>query len=38
MSGDFLSCLKGVQDPLESELGRRDFSRNAGAEKGLNLR
>ena len=37
MSGNFLSCLKGVKDPLEAQEGRWDFSRDAAAEKGLIL-
>ena len=35
MLGNFLSCLKGVKDPLEAQEGRWDFSRDAAAEKGL---
>ena len=37
MTGNFLSCLKGVKDPLEAQEGRWDFSRDAAAEKGLIL-
>ena len=33
MSGNFLSCLKDVQDPFEAQEGRWDFSRDAAAEK-----
>ena len=35
MSGNFLSCLKGVKDPFEAQEGRWDFSRDAAAEKVL---
>ena len=35
MSGNFLSCIKGVKDPFEAQKGRWDFSRDATAEKGL---
>ena len=32
MSGNFLSCIKGVKDPFEAQEGRRDFSRDAAGE------
>ena len=35
MSGNFLSCCKGVKDPFEVQEGRCDFPRDATAEKGL---
>ena len=35
MSGNFLSCLKGVKDPFEAQEGRWDFSQDTTAEKGL---
>ena len=35
MLGNFLSCLKGVKDPFESQEGRWDFTRDAAVEKGL---
>ena len=35
MSGNFLSCLKGVKDPFKAQEGRWDLSREATAEKGL---
>ena len=35
MSGNFLSCVKGVKDPFEAQEGRWDFSRDAAAEKVL---
>ena len=35
MSGHFLSCSKGVKDPLEVQEGRCDYSRDASAEMGL---
>ena len=35
MSGNFLSCLKGVKYPFEAQEGRWDFSRDAAGEKGL---
>ena len=35
MSGNFLSCLKGVKDPFEAQEGRWDFSRDTAAEKDL---
>jgi len=38
MSGNFLSCIKGVKYPLEAQEGRWDFSRDAAAERGLSLR
>ena len=34
MSGNFLSCIKGVKDPFKAQEGRRDFSRDAAVEKG----
>ena len=34
-SGNFLSCCKGVKDPLEVEEGRCDFPRDAATENGL---
>ena len=33
MSGNFLSCLKGVKDPFKAQEGRCDFPRDA-VEKG----
>ena len=33
--GNFLSGLKGVKDPFESQKGRWDFSQDAAVEKGL---
>ena len=38
MSGNFLSCLKGVKDPFGAEKGRWDFSRDTAVEKGLSSR
>ena len=38
ISGNFLSCLKGVQYPFEAQEGRWDFSRDSAAERGLILR
>ena len=38
MSGNFLSCIKGVKDAFEAQEGRCDFSRDASVEKGLILR
>ena len=38
MLGNFLSCLKGVKCPFETQEGRWDFSRDTAAEKGLILR
>ena len=35
MSGNFLSCSKGVKDPLEVQEVRCDLPRNASAEMGL---
>ena len=35
MSGNFLSCSKGVKDPLEVPEFRCDLPRNASAETGL---
>ena len=35
MSGNFLSCSKGVKDPFEVQEGRSDLPRDASAEKGL---
>ena len=35
MSGNFLSCSKGVKDPLEVPDVRCDKPRDASAEKGL---
>ena len=35
MSGNFLSCLKGVKDPFGAQEGRWDFSRDVAAEKGF---
>ena len=35
MSGNFLSCLKGVKDTFEAQEGRGDFSQDATVEKGL---
>ena len=35
MSGNFLSCLKGVKDPFGAQEGRWDFSRYTAAEKGF---
>ena len=35
MSGNFVSCLKGVKDPFEASEGRRDFSQEATGEKGI---
>ena len=35
MSGNFLSCRKGVKDPFEVQEGRWDFSGDTAAEKGL---
>ena len=34
MSGNFLSCSKGVKDPLEVHEVRCDLPRNASAEMG----
>ena len=35
MSGNLLSCLKGIKDPFEAQEGRWDFSRDAAGETGL---
>ena len=35
MSGNFLSCSKGVKDPLEDLEVRCDYPRNDSAEMGL---
>ena len=35
MLGNFLSCSKGVKDPLEVQEVRCDYSRDASAEMGL---
>ena len=35
MSGNFLSCSKGVNDPLEVPVVRCDWPREASAEMGL---
>ena len=35
MSGNFLSCLKGVKDPFQAQEGRWDFSPDTTAENGL---
>ena len=35
MSGNFLSCSKGGKEAGEVQVGRRDFPRDATAEKGL---
>ena len=35
MSGNFLSCSKGVKDPLEVQEVRCDLPRNASAETGF---
>ena len=35
MSGYYLSCSKGVKDPLEVQEVRCDYSRDASAEMGL---
>ena len=35
MSGNFLSCFKGVKDPFEAQEGRWDFSRDPTVEKSL---
>ena len=35
ISGDFLSCSKGVKDPLEVPDIRTDYARDASAEMGL---
>ena len=38
ISGNFLSCLKGVKDPFLTQERRWDFSRDAAVEKGLSSR
>ena len=35
MPGNFLSCLKGVNDPFKAQEGRWDFSRDSAEEKGF---
>ena len=35
MSGNFLSCSKGVKDPLEVPEVRCDYTRDASAEMGF---
>ena len=35
MSGNFLSCLKGVKDPFKAQEGGWDLSREVAVEKGL---
>ena len=35
MSGNFLSCIKGVKDPFEAQEGRWDFSGDYAAENSL---
>ena len=35
MSGNFLSCIKGVKDPLKLPEFRCDKSRDSSAEMGL---
>ena len=35
MSGNFLSCSKGVKDLLEVQEGKCDFPQDATAENGL---
>ena len=35
MSGNFLSCRKGVKDPLEVPEVRSEYPRDASAEMGL---
>ena len=35
ISGNFLSCIKGIKDPFEAQEGRCDFSQDAAVEKGL---
>ena len=35
MSGNFLSCSKGVKDPLEVPEVRCDYPRDSSAQKGL---
>ena len=38
ISGNFLSCLKGVKDPFLAQERRWDFSRDTAVEKGLSSR
>ena len=33
MSGNFLSCIKGVKHSFEAQEGRLDFSGNASGER-----
>ena len=35
MLGNFLSCLKVVQDTFKAQEGRWDFSRDSAEEKGF---
>ena len=35
MSGNFLSCSKGVKDPFEVQEGRCDLHEDTSAKKGL---
>ena len=35
MSGNFLSCSKGVKDPFKVQEGRCDFPQDTTAENGL---
>ena len=35
MSGNFLSCSKGVKEPFEVQVDRCDFTRDTTAEKDL---
>ena len=35
ISGNFLSCLKGIKEPFGAQEGRWDFSQDAALEKGL---
>ena len=35
MSGNFLSCSKGVKDPFKVQEGRCDFPQDTAAKKGL---
>ena len=37
MYWNFLSCLNGVKDFFEAQVGSWDFSRDASAEKGLSM-
>ena len=34
ISGNFLSCIKGLKDPFKAQEGRWDFSRDVAAEEG----